>query len=494
MDIFIEVHNYKITSIPKNSNTQEISTNSRNQLIGVMKLLRNTLSNEINHSKNSKNIETLLETAKEIQENVSIKEKIVNGLYYIPSKLKDVVYEAVDFTKTYKKSFIALGGISIVGYLLYRKYLKEHVDLFLTLKEMTKEVEKKENGPQKINSITKHFEPTFNHFLSEFITHVGNQIQKHYNLEETYKQVVDKSVVRSKEELESLWIYYKNKVIKSLISSINITRTIFLLSQVLLIILEKFKRNMKYKITKSFYDNILNDIWSIFLKFLEHMTKSFDNKFPDEVLNQSFNLREKYSSSLIKQNFIHLRERVESIVMEYPSKVHNIEELISQGKNSNDWKVKNKLLKSKTEIFCKIGLLEFFLNDLEQKITFYENSTSNLDATQEEDNMNTFLKIKILCEFYDICSSPLLSMILQKGFNHDYAILNDFIDVNFNDAKTTPLEENEEKKLSMPKIISFLNHIKNQIMNDENTIFKINYYKESKYKDDLEKFFNVVLS
>jgi hypothetical protein len=75
---------------------------------------------------------------------------------------------------------------------------------------------------------------------------------------------------------------------------------------------------------------------------------------------------------------------------------------------------------------------------------------------------------------------------LINGLDYDFKILNDTIELNF--------ETNADKtgEIVLPKIVSFMVKIKNQILDKNNSIFLLKNYKSNNFNEELKEFFNII--
>lgn len=388
-----------------------------------------------------------------------------------------------------KKTFIGLSLVVGVGYWAYRRYLKDHIDVLLELKKLTEKMNV-EGEEDNNKSVYQAFEATFTGMLNKLLINIEKQIQAVYSVDEIHKQVVDKEVQRSREERERLWFVLKARVICSLVSSVTVSRTILILSQTHLLLLERYKHNTKNMYSKAFYDNILNDLWSLALRFIEHLLKSFENKLTKHI-NENLSLKFKYSAKDIKFNFNQYRELTEVIKVNGDCYCKNDNLLNNNSTMNNDnSNNKDKTNNGNYDQGVSLEFLSFYLNLLEQKISSYEETELNVQF--EEENLNIFGTIKFLSEYYDVINSSLTTIVLQKALDNDYEILFDLIEKNYENVSPDSNDRDAIVSISMPKIISFLLHIKNTLMNSETTILTLKNYKESTFTNDLESYLSVL--
>lgn len=379
---------------------------------------------------------------------------------------------------TYKKTTIFFLLSGTISYYIYRKYLKDMISIYYEFKNLEKLSNAEQNKAKESDTASspiEKFELTFNNLLPKLLQSIEKQIQQTYSLDETFKQINNKEIKRSVQELEALWNLLKTKVFISLISSVIVSRVILVISQVQFLLLEKVKQ--KYGLNKPIIDSIFSTLWEITSQYIEFLVKNIENKINSYVTNNIM-LRNKYSSKDVIKFISDLRDKVEEVD-------------VSFSKDSNDTKSNNNKgsCGDKSTTHISLVLLHFYLNRLETKITELERSEYNIHKETEDNNRLLFNSIKYYCELYDILNSSVTSITIQNGFDHDFLIINDMVEKNFEIEKEGSLVVVDF--MSMSKITSFVYNIKNQVMNKDNSIFNIKTYGNSEYSKNLDRYVKI---
>lgn len=387
----------------------------------------------------------------------NITEKAVDNIQTAEKGLISNIFQKVfGLMKTYKKSFIFGGIVLALGIYIKRKYsaqIQMGVDFYKQYREMSQNNRFPNNRNEEF-SISAQFEIPFNNLLSKLLTQIDKQIESLFSLTATHEQITKKPAEveqRSKMEIEKLWCLLKNKVFVSLFCSISITRHVFLLSQSHLLLLDKFKTKHENKFSDRFYELISSELWNLAVKLITNQGKYFENRL--NSLCDSISLRDKYTANDIKGFINKMREATEKLILYSQSVI--------------------------------LECFQSYLKELEDKINHLEGNNLSQDFVNfEEINKDMYGTITFFKIYYDVCSSSLFTSILMKGLDYDFDVLNQMIEANFEKSGAT--------NISTPKIISFLFHIKTQIMTPENSIFKLNNAGESSYVKDLNFYFDSI--
>ena len=127
-------------------------------------------------------------------------------------------------------------------------------------------------------------------------------------------------------------------------------------------------------------------------------------------------------------------------------------------------------------------MFKFFFTEVEKKIEDLE----KIEYNPGIESLKTEIHLEFFNNFYDIISSNLFQTVLINGLDYDFKILNDTIELNF--------ETNADKtgEIVLPKIVSFMVKIKNQILDKNNSIFLLKNYKSNNFNEELKEFFNII--
>ena len=129
-----------------------------------------------------------------------------------------------------------------------------------------------------------------------------------------------------------------------------------------------------------------------------------------------------------------------------------------------------------------LNIFKFFFNEIERKIDDLEKSEyyPGIEALKTE------IHLEFYNNFYDIITSNLFQTVLVNGLDYDFKILYDTIELNF--------ETHSEKTgdLVLPKIVSFIVKIKNQILDKNNSIFLLKNYKSNNFNEEMKEFLNFI--
>lgn len=348
----------------------------------------------------------------------------------------------------YKKKIIIVSIGGVVVYYLYRKFLSEKVNFVREFYNTMSEYQEK-TSKSTFESISQQYDSSFNNLIPRLLEEISDKLEKEYSTAKLF----DTIKTARKEELHKLWILYKNKVFVSFYCSIFIPRTLLLLSQTHLLLIEKLNLTNDKNLPKSFYEDLLTDLWMLAVGLIEYLTKTLElklNPIAEEILLKDSFTKEKFISELRK-----FRQKVEEFSFDL----------------------------SNSQISLKI--LERYYKHIENKISLLEtNAYSNDIKGMKIDSFLRFYQI-----YYDVIRSNLFQVILMKALDYDFFIMEDAIELNFENEKKQNTAMN---KLSIPKIISFLYRMTNQNLNSENTIFLLKGYKNHKFPSELSEFFKII--
>jgi hypothetical protein len=342
------------------------------------------------------------------------------------------------FKKNKKKIiFITIGGI--ICYYLYKKYLSEKV---FFLRQLYKKISEETNIMNDPDNLTIKYENSFNNLITRLLDEIKQRLDNEFNLPKVFNMIT----TAPKEEMPRYWILFKNKNLIYLHCAMFITRSLILISQTQLLILEKL--NSKHTLPKNFLDDILTELWLIAQEYIDHLMKYIENKlapFVDQIIiNHNYN-RENFINEIFE-----FRNRIEEVVyVEAYNEVH-------------------------------YEILEPYFKLIGDKITTLESCQFNNDTKSHK--TNAFLKFYQIN--YDLLTSNLFQGVLMKSLDLDFIILSDAINLNFQN-NTTPT-------VSVPKIINFINKINNHLLDKDNTIFFFKNYKDNEFYEEVKEYFRII--
>lgn len=365
------------------------------------------------------------------------------------------VNKIVSLVSTYKKTAVVSVCALIIAYYIKRKYGNLIYDMYNLRSELNKIFEM-----EKINdefSLINKFDNKFNNLIPKILSHIDKQIQCIFSVNSTYNHITSPSAevkeLRTSKDTEYLWSIFKNKIFISLIVSITLSRTVFFLSQTHIVLLEKFKQNSNDRFKVPFYEKILNELWNFVTKFIEFQIKSFENKLNKKC--DEYNIRLKMNKEELKSTLLNLRDIVEGI--------------------------------SFNNVNVEYDIMKLYLREIEVRIEEFEalNLTSDI-VNFDEVNKNTYGFITFFRLYYDVCSSTMFTSMLYKLLEGDYNVLFSMIDANYNNSN--------DLILSMPKMISFLFHIKTQILQNEHSLFLLSNPEIQEVRKDLNIYFDSIFN
>lgn len=347
----------------------------------------------------------------------------------------------------YKKRIVLVcigaGGV----YFLYKKFLAEKVDALREIYQKMSDYNEVMNLNSNYENISKQYENSFSNLLNRLLEDIKQKVENQFSLKECFKALQSSP----KEELAKMWILFKNKAFVSCYSSIFITRCMMLLSQTHLLILEK--QTLENNSPKSFYEDLLNDLWLLAVDFIDYLTKYLENKLIP--LAEEINIKHPISKERFLEFFRSMKDRIEETKVDF-------------NKNA-----------------CSIHLVIFekYFQELHKKIHVLRKSP----FTNDLKSMRVSSFLKFYQTYYDVITSNLFQVILIKALDYDFTIIEDSINLNFENEK-----KNNMKDISVPKIASFIYRMYNQMMDPDHTIFLIKNYKENKFSDELNEYFKII--
>lgn len=383
----------------------------------------------------------------EINESSAIAPPLIEKISQIEADQLTIPGYIMRILRTYKKTSITAGVITVISIYVWRKYGNEISMMYSLYRSMT-QMSSNQSSTDFSDSVKPQIATKFKCLMPKLLSHINKQIQNVFSILATYEMIT-----KSEEKNESFWVIFKDKIFSSIICSITVSRVLFTLSQTHLVLLEKLASTASGKgYSKQFYDIILNELWTLALKLIEHLCKSFENKLSAKY--KEISIRAKISAEELQDHFSRFRLTVESLIVDECNSV-------------------------------QFGFLSIYIKDLASRINDYESQQLSSDKSNYfEINRNVNGYIHFLKMYYDVVTSSFFTSILVKGLDYDYTIFSDIIIKNY--------EDKEKTVLSMPVIISFLYYVQIQIMSDEDSMFNITKYKELTFEADLNYFQEII--
>lgn len=351
------------------------------------------------------------------------------------------------YMSKYKKRIIVVTIGAGMLYFLYKRFLSEKVNALMEFYKKMSDYNEVLNKNSNFENISKQYENSFSNLLNRLLEDIKGKIETQFSLHKCFSVLQNSP----KEELPKMWIIFKNKIFICFYSAIFITRCLHILSQTHLLVLEKL--TIDSNSPKSFFEDLLNDLWLIAVDFIEYLTKHLENKLTPlaegMIINQPIS-KEKFVSF-----FKGMRDKIEEIEFD---------------QNTNQ---------------IHLVIFEKYLKDIQKKINLLEKN----EFTNDMKSIKIAAFLKFYQIYYDVVNSNIFHIMLIKGLDYDFKIVEDTIELNF---------ENERKnnstitEVSVPKIASFVYRMFNQMMDPEQTIFIIKNYKNDTFYDDLNEYFKII--
>jgi hypothetical protein len=363
-----------------------------------------------------------------------------------------------NFLDKYKKRIVlvSIGGLG--AYYLYKKFLSEKVLLIKDVYRKLSEYNELFNINTTFDTVTQQFEGSFTNLMSKLLEEVNLKIENHFSI----NKCLNNLQIAPKEELMKFWTLFKNKTFICFYCSIIVTRIMLLLSQTHLLILEKANiQNSNHQMhfsQKGFYDDLLTDLWILATEYIEFLLKYIENKLSslvDEIHLNSILNKEKLS-----QIFSNFRNRVEEVDYDPVCKQFQL------------------------KIFSK------YFHDLETKITILESIQYKGETDPNSFKIHSYLKFYQI--YYDIITSNLFQSITVKALDYDFQIIEDLFERNYENEASKSQQNLTSIELSVPKITSFINVMRKNLLDPESTIFVIKSFKSLPFPDELNEYFRIV--
>jgi len=349
-----------------------------------------------------------------------------------------------NFFHKYKKRIIFLGLGAGLIYYLYKKFLSSHVNTMREIYSKISEFKEVMNLNSNFESLNEQMQISLNNLMPNLLEEIKKKIETEFSINKCFQAIQN----APKEELPKLWILFKNKALISFYCAVFVPRCLVILSQTHILVIEKMK---KENLPKSFYENLLTDLWYLAVEFIEYIIKYIDNRLSplvdNIILNHSYS-KEKFNGEVRK-----FRERVEEI----------------------------KFNKENQEIHLEI--FQKYFESVKQKLNLLQ--LNHFTNDMKSLKISTFLQFYKI--YYDIITSNLFQAIIIKALDYDFSLVETMIEMNFENEK-----KNENNFISVAKIASFINRMRTQILNPEHSILIIPNIKESKFPDELKEYFRII--
>lgn len=340
-------------------------------------------------------------------------------------------------------------GTTTAIYMVYRRYLKDNIQMMRDLYNQMKEFE---NGSNKVASdkVVKFLEGSgANNLILKLLEEVKLNLTSTFKLDDLFEKIQSSP----KESKQALWNIFKNLSLIEFYCSVFITRTLLILTQTQFIIIEKMKIRNENSTINTYYDiynSLLINLWELSKSYIKSVLTNIESQLSE--ITRDIVLQNKYNYKTFITFIDRMRGKIEFVV--YDS-------------SSNEF---------------YISMFKFFFTEVEKKIEDLE----KIEYNPGIESLKTEIHLEFFNNFYDIISSNLFQTVLINGLDYDFKILNDTIELNF--------ETNADKtgEIVLPKIVSFMVKIKNQILDKNNSIFLLKNYKSNNFNEELKEFFNII--
>ena len=360
---------------------------------------------------------------------------------------RSVTNNIIQTIYNYKKTSIFLVLVASTSYYFYWKYFRDYYLIYKELQKINSDTTNSQSKGQD-QTISDKFLPTFTKVIIKVIQQVEIIIQKNFSLDSNYNEIIRKDIQRSIEEKTHLWLSFKSKLFISTTTAMLICRPYIILIQLNLILLERIKNSSQNSYSSFFYENVNNELWNLILESINKNIKEVEHSLFSIEKKNGLDLKSSYSKDNVINLFKVMRDQVEEI--------------------------------EHTGDSIRLKILDWFLESIKNKISEYEKK--ELNFLSNETNENMFGVIKYFKEYHDICSSSLTAIMICKGIDNDFVILEDIINENFK----------ESIKLPCLKIISFIYNIKCEMMTSNNSFYSVQKWKDSTFYSDIDKFFKFI--
>lgn len=348
--------------------------------------------------------------------------------------------------KNNKYKLIVLSAGSLATYIVYRKYFKENIKMITEIYNQMKDFENLAGNKNTTDKVSKFLEGAgATNLILKLLDEVKTNLVSAFHLDDLFQKIQNSP----KQQIQSLWVIFKNLSLIEFYCSTFITRILLVVTQTEFLIIERMKMKNQNSSISTYYDiynSLLIDLWNLSKEYIKFVLTSIERELSD-VTNDII-LQSKYDYKTFIGFLERFRQKVEFVV--YDS-------------TSNEF---------------YLNTMKFFFIEVEKKIENLENNeyTGGLDSFKIE------IHLEFYNSFYDIITSNLFQTVLINGLDYDFKILFDMIEINYDN----------QTELSIPKIVSFMVKIKNQVLDKNNSIFLLKNYKSNSFNEEMKEFLNII--
>jgi hypothetical protein len=345
-----------------------------------------------------------------------------------------------------KYKLILLSGCSLTLYLIYRKYLKENIQMMTEIYNQMKDFESLSGNKNPSDKVSKFLEGAgATNLILKLLDEVKANLVSSFHLDDLFEKIQNSP----KQQIQSLWVIFKNLSLIEFYCSTFITRVLLIVTQTEFLIIERMKLKNQNSSINTYYDiynSLLIELWSLSKDYIKHVLTSIETQLSD--VTKDIILQSKYDFKTFIGFLERFRRKIEFVIFDNAS----------------------------NEFY--MNTMKFFFNEVEKKIESLENN----EYTVGEDSFKVEIHLEFYNNFYDIITSNLFQTVLINGLDYDFKILFDMIEINFDN----------QAELSIPKIVSFVVKIKNQILDKNNSIFLLKNYKSNCFNEEMKEFLNII--
>lgn len=360
-----------------------------------------------------------------------------NMLDKVKGSIKNNKYKVMIFTAS-----------SAVIYVVYRKYLRENIQMIREIYNQMKEFENVSGGKSQNDKVAKFLEGAgANNLIHKLLDEVKSNLTSSFQLDALFEKIQ----TSPKLQIQSLWTIFKNLSLIEFYCSTFISRILLVFTQTEFLIIEKMKIKNENSNIATYYDiynSLLIELWTLSKNFIKFVLSKIESHLSD--VTKDIILQSKYNYKTFIGFIDRFRQKIEYIVYD---------------NSSNEF---------------YLNMIKFFFSEIEKKIDDLEKS----QYTPGIESLKTEIHLEFYNNFYDIITSNLFQTVLINGLDYDFKILYDMIEINF--------ESLGGGELSIPKIVSFIVKIKNQILDKNNSIFLLKNYKSNNFNEEMKEFLNII--
>jgi len=363
--------------------------------------------------------------------------------------------------RNHKYKLLTFAALSGSGYYVYRKYLKENIQL---LRELYTHMKDMENGTGngQINKSTADKVNKFldgagaNNLVCKILEEVNANLLQEFQLDSLYEKIQNTS---DKGEKQQLWVHFKNLRLLEFYGSIFVTRMLIIITQTEFSVIEKMKIQNENSTVNAYYDiynSLLIELWSMSKSYIRHVLSEMDSKLGD-ILNKDWILTGKFSFKSFITIIEKIRNRMEFVVLD---------------SSNNDF---------------YLNTTKFFFTEVGRKIEELEKN----EFSPGHEAIKTEIHLEFYNNFFDIITSNIFQTVLVNGLDYDFKIIYDLIELNYSVAKENNISISSDE-ISVPKICTALGKIKTNVMDKNNTIFLMKNYKSCSFNEEMKEFLGII--